>query len=101
MQDEINRHVFQKEYIVAKHNEVLQNLEMLIFQKDYSELQRKLDYYKSKPLDESILTFVTQSVNDNESTNPLNRSFMIENNSELSSRNEFLTSSRLEQINME
>lgn len=34
-----------------KHNQILEALEMLIYQGDHQEMKSKIDYYKAKPLD--------------------------------------------------
>lgn len=63
-----------------KHNQILEALEILIYQGDQQEMKRKIDYYKAKPLEESFLTFVTQEISQNGST--LNRAFVMDSEEE-------------------
>lgn len=61
-----------------KHEEMLEALEMLIYQGDLEELKQKLDSYKRRSLDESFLTFATQEISQTSSNQTLNRAFVLD-----------------------
>jgi DNA repair ATPase RecN len=62
LNDRVKQLEAEKEKLVLKHREAIENLEMLMFQEDYADLRHKIHQFKLKPLDESEVSFFTPAL---------------------------------------